>query len=86
MLFALENKIKQYAQTLGTDPDTKDENLPANVEAFQSAVASFRELRRVGKVVITVPLPEPSKKPASPKKVSLESSSLLYPNRSLAFP
>ncbi|KAJ7878399.1 hypothetical protein B0H13DRAFT_2346589 [Mycena leptocephala] len=46
MLFALENKIKQYAQTLGTDPDTKDENLPANVEVFQSAVASFRELRR----------------------------------------
>ncbi|KAJ7896215.1 hypothetical protein B0H13DRAFT_2338438 [Mycena leptocephala] len=68
MLFALENKIKQYAQTLGTDPDTKDENLPANVEAFQSAVASFRELRRVGKVIISVPLPEPSKKPASSKK------------------
>ncbi|KAJ7872722.1 hypothetical protein B0H13DRAFT_1895295 [Mycena leptocephala] len=68
MLFALENKIKQYTQTLGTDPDTKDGDLPANVEAFQSAVASFRELRHVGKVVINVPLPEPSKKPASSKK------------------
>ncbi|KAJ7921084.1 hypothetical protein B0H13DRAFT_2318657 [Mycena leptocephala] len=53
MLFALENKIKQYAQTLGTDPDTKDEALP---------------LRRGGKVTITVPVPEPSKKPSSAKK------------------
>ncbi len=70
MLFALENKIKQYAQTLGTDPDTKDEALPVNVEEFQSAVSAFRELRRGGKVTITVPVPEPSKKPSSAKKVS----------------
>jgi hypothetical protein len=83
MLFSLENKIKQYAQTLGTDPDTKDENLPANVEAFQLAIASFRELHRVGKVVISVPAPEPTKKPASSKKVR-------FPDRSgylfLTFP
>ncbi|KAJ7822127.1 hypothetical protein B0H13DRAFT_1920310 [Mycena leptocephala] len=68
MLFALENKIKQYAQTLGTDPDTKDEALPVNVEEFQSAVSAFRELHRGGKVTITVPVPEPSKKPSSAKK------------------
>jgi hypothetical protein len=76
MLFALDNKVKQYVQTLGMDPDTRDDDLPANVEEFQIAIASYRELRRGGKVIIVVPdpvpapAPEPPKKSTSSKKVS----------------
>ncbi|KAJ7899723.1 hypothetical protein B0H13DRAFT_2336875 [Mycena leptocephala] len=68
MLFALDNKVKQYVQTLGMDPDTRDDDLPANVEEFQIAIASYRELRRGGKVIIVVPDPVPAPAPEPPKK------------------
>ncbi|KAJ7851168.1 hypothetical protein B0H14DRAFT_3451560 [Mycena olivaceomarginata] len=50
MILALENKVKQYSSTLGTDPEFKDDNIPECVDQFLQGVSAFRELRRNGRV------------------------------------
>ncbi|KAJ7889320.1 hypothetical protein B0H14DRAFT_3429636 [Mycena olivaceomarginata] len=50
MILALENKVKQYSSTLGTDPEFKDDNIPECVDQFLQGVSAFRELCRNGRV------------------------------------
>lgn len=76
MLYNVENKVKQFTNSLAMDPNFKDQSIPASVDEFLTGVSTFRELKRNNRLPanLTVITAKPtssstSKKESSSKKV-----------------
>ncbi len=72
MLYNVENKVKQFTNSLAMDPNFKDQTIPASVDEFLAGVSTFRELKRNNRLPanLTVIMPKPSSVPVTKKDSS----------------
>jgi hypothetical protein len=77
MLYNVENKVKQFINSLAVDPSFKDQGVPACVDDFLAGVSTFRELKRTNRlppnltVISAKAAPSTSKKETPVKKVRI---------------